>query len=330
MGINNFFPFVERRAPGAVQQVSDCAWLRGARLGVDAPVTLYRARAALPHGLDFLVYLAERLEWLRGTGARALFVFDGPAARAEKAEERAQREERRRAQALQLQQWQSRLQSASDWDELLECRGKVEQLSRSSVAVGERERRAFQRLLSALGWIWCSAEGEGEQYLAHLQQCGRVDYVVTEDSDALVCGAPAVVRNFWALRSGEAARIVRLEGILRALGVDERALRTAAVLAGCDFAPKLRNVGLVRALKVAARHPEDFRSCLAKLKQPADPAAFERAAWLLTARAPAREPRLQAPAPALLPLLLADAEEVAWALRGALAARRPRPRDLLA
>lgn len=51
MGIPNFFGFVKNKTPGAIELISDLSRFRGARLGVDAPVLLFRARAANPEPL---------------------------------------------------------------------------------------------------------------------------------------------------------------------------------------------------------------------------------------------------------------------------------------
>jgi hypothetical protein len=154
-----------------------------------------------------------------------------------------------------------------------------------------------------------------------------------------VCGARSIVRNFWALRSGSSessAQRVWRDAILEGLAVDATTLRTAAVLAGCDFAPKLRSVGLARALKAAQLHPGDIRACLGVLKKSEEAEcahtvrAFERAMGLLTA-----EPSAPLPAEDVATLRPVDREALAqlvesleeagepWALRAVLSRRSP-------
>ena len=131
----------------------------------------------------------------------------------------------------------------------------------------------MQQLLDSCGAAWCVAPREAESLLATLQVCGHIDEIVTEDSDAIVCGAASILRNFWTLRGTgavESAALrpqrVRTSVLLAALGIDAPCLRAAAVLAGCDFAPKLRNVGLVGALRAVAVHRTDVAGCLRALK----------------------------------------------------------------
>ena len=62
-------------------------------------------------------------------------------------------------------------------------------------------------LLSALGVECAQALGEAEALCAALSAAGRVDAVVSEDSDAFCFGARTVLRNFSAGGAGAAKTI---------------------------------------------------------------------------------------------------------------------------
>jgi len=349
MGVSGFFALVNARAPGAIEPLPSADNLRGRRLGIDAPVLLCRARAADGQDWAFASYLATQLLSLRELECPTVFVFDGASAKLDKAEEHERRKKQRFKQEEERAQWLARMEAATDWDEILSCREKVEQHSRAAVVVGDRERLVLKRLASAMGFAWCEAPGEGESFLASLQLAGTIDEVITEDSDALVCGARSIVRNFWGLLlqgvgpSAVRPQRVHLGPVLEAFDTGEEGLRLAAVLAGCDFAPKLRNVGLVKALKAVRLHPDDVQGCVTALRQheaarcPATMAAFERAIELL--RAPLASPA-SAPAATLLAVneaglldLVNEVEEAGepWVLRGlVLRASTPSPQDLVA
>ena len=267
MGVTRFFATVSSTAPRAIEPLVSSDALKKKRIGVDAPVLLHSARAGQPFGLAYLSYLAERLLWLRSLECPTLFVFDGPAAAAEKQLERTKRAESKAASEQRKELWIARLQENPEWDEALHCRAKVAQYVRATVNVGEAERALMKRLIVALGFSWKEAPGEAEQHLALLQVRGHIDEVVTEDSDALVCGARSIIRSFWSLQFGNDAHRVSSSAILQGLSIDATVLRTAAVLAGCDFAPKVRNAGLTRALKAARLHPGDVCACLRALKK---------------------------------------------------------------
>ena len=342
MGIHNFFPLITRQAPDAITDVDSAQFVRNKILGIDAPILLHRALAARPHGNGFMVFLAEQLLWLRGLECDAIFVFDGNQAARVKVAEREKREEKRRRQLELYHEWQAKMESADTWDEIVKCREKSETYYRAAITVTDQHRNQFQKLLDFFGWSWYQAPGEAEKFLSALQASEKIDFAITEDSDALICGATAIVRNFWGLSNSTAStqrippQIVRLEPILRALNVSAAALRTAAVLGGCDFAPKLRNIGLVRALKAVKTCGEDLHACLCALNfnavaaSPSELEVYQTAWALLESRAedadgvvlsisepPGKRPRFD-----VFFLELDASGEEDWELRSLLISRR--------
>uniref|UniRef100_A0A6C0BZ58 XPG-I domain-containing protein n=1 Tax=viral metagenome TaxID=1070528 RepID=A0A6C0BZ58_9ZZZZ len=258
MGVNGFFSLVATKADRAKELLADSSSVVGKRVGVDAPVLLHRARAAHPFEWSYLFYIAENLIWLRSLQCSVVFVFDGAGSRAAKVEETAKRAKRKAEQQENLSQWRKRLEEASSWEEIEQCRGKIEQCTRASVCVREADLKCTKRLISSLGFAWKEAPGEAEQFLATLQHLGRIDEIVTEDSDALICGASSIIRNFWDLRSKREnssvpPQRIHYNAVLSSLETNDLQMRMAAVLAGCDFAPKLKNVGIVKALKVVKK-----------------------------------------------------------------------------
>jgi 5'-3' exonuclease len=285
-----------RKAPLAVEEIQDATVLQRTRLGIDAPVLLCRACSTSSDAYGYLSYLVGQLSWLSTLQCEVLFVFDGPGHRAYKQPAHASRDSQRARQAELLRESEAALSQAEDlsnWDAILECRARRERHARACFKVSDREREAFQMLLCGLGWTWCTAPAEAEAYLSALQLAGHLDYAVTEDSDAIVCGSPCIIRNFWSLnpwqRSSASAGIpqfVRSAPVLAALTLSEESLRAVAVLAGCDFAPKLPGVGLARALAAVRKCGQDLPSCLVHLRcrvSEEDLVQLERALRLLQA-----------------------------------------------
>ena len=56
--------------------------------------------------------------------------------------------------------------------------------------------RECAELLDCLGVAWVQAAGEAESAAAKLNAEGKVDAVITDDSDAFCYGAITVLRNF--------------------------------------------------------------------------------------------------------------------------------------
>ena len=183
MGIHGFFQICRAKAPEAIDFLSAEGW-SGHRLGIDAPALLHRARAASSAELSYLAYIVEQLMWLRQLGVSVLFVFDGEPVPA-KSGERKRRRVARDTQAREASAWQTRLTEALDWDDIATCRTRLERHARAAAGVGLAQTAWMQQLLDSCGAAWCVAPHEAESLLATLQVCGRIDEIVTEDSDAI-------------------------------------------------------------------------------------------------------------------------------------------------
>lgn len=118
-------------------------------------------------------------------------------------------------------------------------------------------------LLSALGVPCIKAEGEAEAECATLGACSECDFVATTDFDALLFGAPRVLRRLDLRLEASASRCELWEAavIEGVLGLDRGALAAGAFLIGCEYdirkctadpsqarAPGIARVGPRRAL----------------------------------------------------------------------------------
>lgn len=91
-------------------------------------------------------------------------------------------------------------------------------------------------LLVALGIPCIIAEGEAEATCAALAAAGHCDFVATTDFDALLFGAPRVLRGLDLL-PGVASKceVWDADTIEQVTGLDRHALVAAAFLVGCDY-----------------------------------------------------------------------------------------------
>jgi len=109
---------------------------------------------------------------------------------------------------------------------------------------------------------WLQAEGvtyhvacaEAEQLASQLNRQGEVDFVMTDDSDALPFGAVAILRRPDTAHTR--AELVRTAEVRAALGITQLQLVDLCIACGCDFTCTrgLPNVGPVKALKLVQQH----------------------------------------------------------------------------
>eukprot|EP00929_Paragymnodinium_shiwhaense_P059833 TRINITY_DN29935_c0_g1_i1.p1 TRINITY_DN29935_c0_g1~~TRINITY_DN29935_c0_g1_i1.p1 ORF type:complete len:999 (+),score=215.70 TRINITY_DN29935_c0_g1_i1:69-2999(+) len=123
----------------------------------------------------------------------------------------------------------------------------------------------LRALLKALGVPWVDSAGEAEATCAALAEAGRCDYVATTDFDALLFGAPKVLRDLDLQGNSRHSRcelwdIKRIEALT---GLDRKALVAAAFLIGCDYDCRGGEVGGL-SQKATSQDSEGVRGVAAR------------------------------------------------------------------
>jgi flap endonuclease-1 len=107
------------------------------------------------------------------------------------------------------------------------------------------------RVLEALGVAVVRADHDGERYAAALCHGGHAQAVATEDFDALVAGAPTVIR-----KAGSAEPFLHHLSDLTSHGLSHAQLRAVAILCGTDWNDGVRGFGAKTAVKALQEQPE--------------------------------------------------------------------------
>ncbi|HEX2021565.1 MAG TPA: flap endonuclease-1 [Candidatus Thermoplasmatota archaeon] len=181
-------------------------------------------------------------------GIRPVYVFDGRPPELKRATIEERRERKAKAEA--------EMQEALEEGDTARAFSKAQQTSHLSREMVEESKQ----LLAALGIPAVQAPGEGEAQAAHMAARGHVWAASSQDYDALLFGAPRLVRNLavtgkrklpgksiWVDVSPE---VVELESVLKELGVTREQLVDAGILVGTDFDPGVKGVGPKRAVKL--------------------------------------------------------------------------------
>ncbi|XP_072046615.1 exonuclease 1-like [Amphiura filiformis] len=96
---------------------------------------------------------------------------------------------------------------------------------------------------------YVKAPYEADAQLAYMAQAGVIDYVITEDSDLLVYGAPKVIYK-WKRNTGVGC-LIEYNDLWQAFPFlfTRESFITLCVLSGCDYLDSLPNIGINRAIK---------------------------------------------------------------------------------
>jgi flap endonuclease-1 len=182
-------------------------------------------------------------------GIKPVFVFDGKPA----ALKQATVDERRKI----------RSEAGEKWKEAVE-RGDTEEAyrqARSSTRVDDSIIATSKELLKLMGIPVVQAPGEGEAQASYLVAKGDARYVVSQDYDNLLFGAPKLVRNLTVsgkrkVRGRQITvnpeRIV-LADLLAGMKLTRQDLIEIGILIGTDFNPGIEGVGPKTGLKIVQK-----------------------------------------------------------------------------
>ncbi|QYZ78532.1 flap endonuclease-1 [Methanofollis formosanus] len=149
------------------------------------------------------------------------------------------------------------------WKEAL-ARGDQEEAykqARASAKIDAAMISSAKRLLALMGIPCVQAPSEGEAQAAFMAQRGDVGAAASQDYDALLFGAPHLVRNLTI--SGKRKMRGRtvtvrpetydLQSVLDGLSITREGLVEIGILVGTDFNPGIRGVGAKTALKIVQK-----------------------------------------------------------------------------
>ncbi len=226
--------------------------LDGTVVAVDAHNWLYRYLTTTVRWTDAETYttadgteVANLLGIIRGLpkffehDLVPVFVFDG-AVTDLKAEEVAARRAAKQSAAEAL----AEAREAGDAIEAAKYEARTQRLT-------DVIQQTTRELFALLDVPMIEAPAEGEAQAAHMAKAGHVDYVGTEDYDALLFGAPLTLRQ---LTSSGDPELMDLPATLDSLELTQTELVEVAILIGTDFNPGLSGYGPKTALKAIREH----------------------------------------------------------------------------
>ncbi len=119
-------------------------------------------------------------------------------------------------------------------------------------------------LLNAMGIPTIVSPSEGEAEASYLCKRGRVSYVVSQDYDSLLFGAPKLLRNVTISgkrRAGKGGRtidinpeVILLEDVLKANQITHEQLVDIGILVGTDFNEGIKGIGPKKALQLIKKY----------------------------------------------------------------------------
>ncbi|MFP8955941.1 flap endonuclease-1 [Natrialbaceae archaeon A-CW3] len=158
---------------------------------------------------------------------------------------------------LKADEIESRREQRASYEEQLEHAREegdavaIAQLESRTQRLTPTIQETSRELLRLLDVPIVEAPAEGEAQAAHMARRGDVDYVGSEDYDALLFGAPYTLRQLTSKGDPE---LMDLEATLEKHDLTLEQLIDAAILIGTDFNEGVHGIGPKTALSAIAEH----------------------------------------------------------------------------
>ena len=250
--------------------------MRGKRVGVDSFLlafqflTTIRDRSPTGDGgslksnngkvVAHLMGFLSRASVMLSKGVKPVFIFDGKHPELKKDEMAIRRARREQAEI----EWKAAL-AVGDF-------ATAQKMAQRCVKYTPEMVEESIEMLSLMGIPAFRAMAEGEAQAAVMAANGQLDAVATQDWDALLYGAPVVIRNFTSDGSKKMGRIVRAQRIdLEQVLVDNELSRDQlidlAIMIGTDFHPGIKGIGPKTGLKLIKEYGNIEAICSEKDKE---------------------------------------------------------------
>ncbi|MGC9309677.1 MAG: flap endonuclease-1 [Candidatus Nanoarchaeia archaeon] len=237
--------------------------LKGKIIAVDALNTLYQFLTTIrqPDGTPLMDSSNKITSHLSGlfyrnlnllqAGIKLVYVFDGkpPELKAEEIKKREANKEKARKQ----------FETAKEREDTEAMRKYSQQFVKISQAMIDESKE----LLEAMGIPCIQAKGEGEEEPAWLVSASKAYAVASQDYDALLYGAPMLVRNLTLARKRKTPtgykeinqELVEFQAVLNHLQINKDQLICLGILVGTDFNPGgVKGIGQKRALEIVRKY----------------------------------------------------------------------------
>ena len=224
-------------------QISD---LKGKIVAIDAFNTLYQFLTTIRQmdGTPLMNSKGDITSHLSGlfyrnlslleAGIKPVYVFDGSPP-ALKMQEIERRKELKRIAQGKFEKAKER----EDTESMKKYGGRF-------VKITDNIIQESKELLTALGIPVIQAPGEGEAEAAELSKIGKVWAAASQDYDALLYGAPYLVRNLTLARKRKSSagiyvdvnlELIEFQKVLDILEIDKDQLISLAIIVGTDYNP---------------------------------------------------------------------------------------------
>lgn len=245
MGIKNLMKLIKKYSPNSITYTNISKY-KNKILGIDANLMIYKmVNAVRSNGYDIkndnidVTHLHTLLLKLLGFikyDITPIFVFDGIPPKI-KHETLTKRDN-------------IKLEIQMKYDMATDENDKKKYYTRFDISSDEYDD--CKELIGLFGYTCVDAFDEADTLLVELYNCGKIDYIVSDDMDILAFGGGIMLKNF-TVSSNKKIQEINLGVMLNDMNIDRYMLVDMVVLMGCDYCD-FYGIGPVKSYKYILKY----------------------------------------------------------------------------
>jgi len=250
MGIKGLTPLIKQHSESI--QTTKLYQLSGKRVAVDASLFIYQSLMNFRNNGDYLrnkdgkitshiVGIFYKTSNYLSLDITPIYIFDGKPPEEKNNVIKERKEKAKTATKL--------MKHSTSSEEKIK-------LEKQSVRLTAEYIDDIKQLLDLMGVSYIHMDGEAEAIASELCRTGFVDYVVTEDMDALTFGCPRLIRSCIdrSAKMKDSISIFVLDDILRDFKLTYNEFVELCIMCGCDYCNNIPRIGNITAFKIISKY----------------------------------------------------------------------------
>lgn len=292
MGIKNLHKILENHASAVYKykHISDFAYKKAA---IDVSLYLYKFKATL--GERWLEGFLNMVVCLRKWDVHCFFIFDGMAP-IEKREEQMRRRQSSMNQKERVNLLEQEIKLYEETNipgpimidickkyggpvrlfkkpgvdfgspkiDLETVKNRLEELKSMIISVTEQDTVVAKELFDILKTPYVVAPDEAERYAAHLCYHGKVDAVISEDTDILCYQTPVFLTKIDFYKN--TVVVIEYKDVLEELEMEPHTFLDLCIMLGCDYNSNIEKYGMVKSYELLKKH-KTIEACVEEIKK---------------------------------------------------------------
>jgi 5'-3' exonuclease len=274
MGIKSLHRILEKYSPGCYKTVH-LSHFSYKKVAIDISLYLYKYKAI--HGERWVECFLSLIVCLRKWDVHCIFIYDGQAP-VEKVEEQLRRRETRSKMGDKIKEIENQLREYEETGvigELIEeiskketvvslfrkkelkinvgaVKAKLESMRSMMISIVPDDISLSQKLFDVMHIPYVKAPAEAECYASQLCVDGKVDAVLSEDTDVMAYGTPVFLTKIDT-RSDTVVQIT-YSSILEEMGMTKETFTDLCIMCSCDYNSNLPLIGPEKSYQLLSVH----------------------------------------------------------------------------